>query len=116
MVALISPRASGKHNEEDSYQSGCKNPLLTQMNHLRTIKNENEQLNTDNDGNHPPYDKRAKMTITQRDCVVQHHLKTQTKEKWINQWMEGQETDGNRKCESLIGVRDKMTSSSSKRK
>ena len=30
--------------------------------------------------------------------------------------MEGQETDGNRKRESLIRVRDKMTSSTSKRK
>ena len=56
------------------------------------------------------------MTNTRRDCVVQHHLKTQTKEKWINQRMEGQETDGNRKRESLIRVRDKMTSSTSKRK
>ena len=113
MVALISPRASGKHKEEDSYQSGCKNPLLTQMNHLRTITNENDQLNTDNDGNHPHYDKRAKMTITQRDCVVQHHLKTQTNQKWLSHRIEGQETDSNENHEALNRVGDKMTSSTS---
>ena len=111
MAGLKFPRASGKHKEDDSYQSGCKDPLLTQMNHLRIIKNENEQLKTDDDRNHPPYDKRAKITITQRDCVGQHHLKTQIKQKWIGQQIEGQETDRDKNREALISVGDKIKSS-----
>ena len=124
VAAINTPRAIGKCTEDDDCQFGCE----SYMNHPRITKEEKERLKTDDDSSyykdpdtgpvcirHPPCELRAKMTITQRDCVVQHHLHTpDTGQTWVSLWIEDQETDNNKSREALTTFGDERKSTTSK--